>query len=674
MASLLERTEIGALVSEKREIISVPDSATVLDALEFMLHSPVFPLAYPSPASLPPACLFLAPLSPSLSPFPPPAHLPMPLFPPPLPLPLSPSLLFLPLSSFSLSPLSPSLLFLPLSSFSLSPLSPSLLFLPLSSFSLSPLSPSLLFLPPLSAFSLSPLSPTSFRFLPLSSFSHLFPLSPSLLFLPPLSAFSLSPLSPTSFRFPPLSSFSHLFPLSTSLLSHPQLMNANGIVALPVAAPPGKWLGAGGANIVDGDKHAFLSSPRSARCDGTADQQCVARGRERETLSSLMPSSLPPSSLPPSSLPPSSLPPSSLPPSSLPPSSLPPSSPSLSLLPSLPTRVPSFNFPSRRGVSTADLAMHLGVVSMADVAMHVVREAARPAALKAGVVSLIGNSPEGLSLWVASTSTPLVDAMEPLSKGIHRLLVRCPIAPPAAPSPAYAAPTAMTFATPPLRHLRLRDRQQQKTDVAAFLLLHVDALGDVAQRTVEQLGLADPLFPPLAIVSGITVTAALRLMQRAGGVRAVAVVAGSAEEEERMEEGEGSGAASAAGADVAGGRGGGGGGAGRGRERGEAGWVRGGRLLGTLSVSDLRGMDAETLAQLTSMKVRDFLAHMASLSPEGRRPSITCRMAAPLAEVMALAATNRVHRVWVTGEDDELLGVVSLTDVISACRRAGGHW
>ncbi|CAI5521835.1 unnamed protein product [Closterium sp. Naga37s-1] len=522
-----------------------------------------------------------------------------------------------------------------------------------------------------SAFSLSPLSP-SLLFLPLSSFS-LSPLSPSLLFLPPLSAFSLSPLSPTSFRFLPLSSFSHLFPLSTSLLSHPQLMNANGIVALPVAAPPGKWLGAGGANIVDGEKQ------------------------------------------------------------------------------------------------------YIGVVSMADVAMHVVREAARPAALKAGVVSLIGNSPEGLSLWVASTSTPLVDAMEPLSKGIHRLLVRCPIAPPAAPSPAYAAPTAMTFghATPeapetqgspaaeggaeaadatggeaaaaegeagtteeasdaarpatgaeseaaaPPPALKHSYHFVSQTDVAAFLLLHVDALGDVAQRTVEQLGLADPLFPPLAIVSGITVTAALRLMQRAGGVRAVAVVAGSAEEEERMEEGEGSGAASAAGADVAGGRGGGGGGAGRGRERGEAGWVRGGRLLGTLSVSDLRGMDAETLAQLTSMKVRadptscvqsrcvyegggeqllgtlsvsdlrgmdaetlaqltsmkvrDFLAHMASLSPEGRRPSITCRMAAPLAEVMALAATNRVHRVWVTGEDDELLGVVSLTDVISACRRAGGH-
>ncbi|CAI6004000.1 unnamed protein product [Closterium sp. NIES-65] len=207
----------------------------------------------------------------------------------------------------------------------------------------------------------------------------------------------------------------------------------------------------------------------------------------------------------------------------------------------------------------------------------------------------------------------LGDAMEPRSNGIHRLLVHCPIAP------------------------------------AAITPQH---------RTVEQLGLADPLFPPLAIVSSITVTAALRLMQRAGGVRAVAVVARSAEEEERMEEGEGYGASSAADAgagDGAGGRGGGGGGPGRGRERGEAGWARGGRLLGLLSVSDLRGMDAVTLAQLTSMKVRvapltcasnppnpqarDFRAHMTSLSPEGHRPSITCCMAAPLAKEMAVAAT-----------------------------------
>ncbi|CAI5989661.1 unnamed protein product [Closterium sp. NIES-65] len=97
------------------------------------------------------------------------------------------------------------------------------------------------------------------------------------------------------------------------LYTHTTLMNANGIVALPVAAPPGKWLGAGGANIVDGEKQ------------------------------------------------------------------------------------------------------YIGVVSMAWQCMwsgehggERVREGAMTAALKAGVVSLIGNLPEGLSLWVASTSTPLM--------------------------------------------------------------------------------------------------------------------------------------------------------------------------------------------------------------------------------------------------------------------------
>ncbi|CAI5993292.1 unnamed protein product [Closterium sp. NIES-64] len=279
---------------------------------------------------------------------------------------------------------------------------------------------------------------------------------------------------------------------------------------------------------------------------------------------------------------------------------------------------------------------------MLDVAMHVVGEgdACPTHSFNAPSVSLIGNSPEGLSLWVASTSTPLVNAMEPLCKGIHRLLVRCPIAP-ADTTPPHKEPQKkqkqqqeqhQEKQEQQRKQQMLLGRQQEQnqkhqplalnhsyhfvsqTDVAAFLLLHVDALGDVAQRTVEQLGLADPLFPPLAIVSGITVTDALRLMQRAGGVRAVAVVAGTAEEEERMEEGEGR------------------------REGRRTGWVRGGRLLGTLSVSDLRGMDADALPHLTSIKVRDFLAHMASLTPEGRCPSITCRMAAPLAEVMALAS------------------------------------
>ncbi|CAI5962603.1 unnamed protein product [Closterium sp. NIES-64] len=205
------------------------------------------------------------------------------------------------------------------------------------------------------------------------------------------------------------------------------LMNANGIVALPVAAPPGKWLGAGGANIVDGEKQ------------------------------------------------------------------------------------------------------YIGVVSMAWQCMwsgehggERVREGAMTAALKAGVQ---GHSPPARALP-------------------HR--PRC------YPLPSTAAPTAMTFGHATPEALETEETPVEgAAEIAAFLLLHVDALGDVAECTVEQLGLADSLFPPLAIVSGLTVTDALRLMQHAGGVRAVAVVAGSAEEE-RMEESEGSGGAGGS-ADVAGG-------------------------------------------------------------------------------------------------------------------------
>ncbi|CAI5989635.1 unnamed protein product [Closterium sp. NIES-65] len=201
---------------------------------------------------------------------------------------------------------------------------------------------------------------------------------------------------------------------------------------------------------------------------------------------------------------------------------------------------------------------------MLDVAMHVVGEgdACPTHSFNAPSVSLIGNSPEGLSLWVASTSTPLVNAMEPLCKGIHRLLVRCPIAPadttpPHVPSSA-APPTAMTLGhtTPEAP----AEGAAEKAEATA------GAASGEAGTTAEAADAARPATGAESEASTLSSESLLPLL------------------------------------------------------------------------SDLRGMDADALPHLTSIKVRDFLAHMASLTPEGRCPSITCRMAAPLAEVMALAS------------------------------------
>ena len=49
---------------------------------------------------------------------------------------------------------------------------------------------------------------------------------------------------------------------------------------------------------------------------------------------------------------------------------------------------------------------HQGMISMLDVAVHILRSRDMPVALHASVVELIGNSAEGMSLWATARMTP----------------------------------------------------------------------------------------------------------------------------------------------------------------------------------------------------------------------------------------------------------------------------
>ena len=147
-----------------------------------------------------------------------------------------------------------------------------------------------------------------------------------------------------------------------------------------------------------------------------------------------------------------------------------------------------------------------------------------------------------------------------------------------------------------------------QTDVVRFLVQHVDELGPLIGRSVEDLGLVDRRMPPLAIHASAPVLKALELMQRAGNFRAVPVVdgeeeseSGSESEEERERDWE------------------------RERRRGKgkvdrellSGWKRGGRVMGSLSVSDLRGMTGDTVVQLAKLSVSKqlvFLFFLCTLS------------------------------------------------------------
>ena len=114
-----------------------------------------------------------------------------------------------------------------------------------------------------------------------------------------------------------------------------------------------------------------------------------------------------------------------------------------------------------------------------------------------------------------------------------------------------------------------------QTDVVRFLLRHADDLGPSISKSVDDLGLLRSHRPPLAVCESASVLQALQMMQKEGYLRAVPVVEGVEEGSDGK----------------------------RSEEDGLPGCRSGGRVIGSLSVSDLRGMDADMLCNLSTTTV-----------------------------------------------------------------------
>jgi len=82
-------------------------------------------------------------------------------------------------------------------------------------------------------------------------------------------------------------------------------------------------------------------------------------------------------------------------------------------------------------------------------------------------------------------------------------------------------------------------------------------------------------------------------------------------------------------------------------------------LVGNFSASDLRGIGHTDLQQLLR-PLTNFLSiyNVKSLYP------LTCKPTDTLEYVILKLAGTRVHRLWVVDNEKNLLGVVSITDVM----------
>ncbi|KAJ7529971.1 hypothetical protein O6H91_15G082000 [Diphasiastrum complanatum] len=318
---------------------------------------------------------------------------------------------------------------------------------------------------------------------------------------------------------------------------------ANDVVAVPVAAPPGQWIGAGGSMIVESDK-------------------------------------------------------------------------------------------STGGVRK----QYIGMVSVLDVLIHVSEEDESgeldlEGKLSTPVSSIIGHSIEGLSLWTISPSTSIYEALEPMSKGIHRALV------PIESHIEHATGVELNESSPGYHMMT-------QTDLVQYIQHHAKELKPIISSSVVELGaLQHHVF---AVPADMKVMDAVKCMRNAS-LNAVAIVEASANEEKSSVI------------------------SGIGR-----------KLVGTFSASDLRGCTSDVLRAWSSLSVLEFsrkaflarrygfrnvLAANEMEESEMMKP-VTCSLHTSLEEVISNALERHIRRIWVVDSKGHLEGLVALSDILRAVRES----
>ncbi|KND04278.1 uncharacterized protein SPPG_00016 [Spizellomyces punctatus DAOM BR117] len=244
------------------------------------------------------------------------------------------------------------------------------------------------------------------------------------------------------------------------------------------------------------------------------------------------------------------------------------------------------------------------------------------------VMDLIGETLESRSLWVARPDVPLRRSVEPMGRGVHRLLV------PTRPDSADAAlgahgPASIALEAGP-DTMSNEFRIVTQTDVIRFLLHRLNEdpeLAKICSASLERLGLADQS-NSVIITADISAPLSTIIKQMTlHNLNAIPVTNSHLN----------------------------------------------GTVVATLSVSDLRPfLISETdlvdiVRDLRRLTVGEFLRRVKgdwSGEVGGEKTGVKCRAEASLRSVMELGVEKAVHRVWVVDREGVPIGVVTFTDVI----------
>lgn len=237
---------------------------------------------------------------------------------------------------------------------------------------------------------------------------------------------------------------------------------------------------------------------------------------------------------------------------------------------------------------------------------------------------MVGETEEGKSLWTADPFSHLRHAIEPMAKGVHRLLV-----------PLY---DKNSFDV----HQDIFPEKFQlctQTDVLGFILCH-SADFDVNQIMSLNVETAihkyksrhdDPLYEKLLKNEAHIVekTDEKELVYHAFKRMAELNISAIAVVDEEHD----------------------------------------GILIGTLSVSDLRFVSSKAeieplIKEMATMSIKDFLLRVKKQPVSGINSLITCKPNDSVRATINNALENKVHRVWCIDEQERPLHVVTFTDMI----------
>ncbi|XP_050375206.1 SNF1-related protein kinase regulatory subunit gamma-1-like [Argentina anserina] len=92
------------------------------------------------------------------------------------------------------------------------------------------------------------------------------------------------------------------------------------------------------------------------------------------------------------------------------------------------------------------------------------------------------------------------------------------------------------------------------------------------------------------------------------------------------------------------------------------------QIVGNVSIRDIRHLllKPELFSNFRKLTVRDFTSTISTCQNIGKAvPAITCNLESTLGNVIETLASKSVHRIYVAGHEGEVVGVITLRDVIS---------